>query len=250
MMNRGFTLIELIVVVTIIGLLLALLAPALTAALALADQTACASNLRQLGLATQSYLKDHGDQFFALKTDQADGVLWYYGFETSASVAAGEGNRTFDRTRGKLYPYLESSTATVETCPSFYSAGAYKPKYKDKWWTYGINYQLSNFTGGRNIEEVRGRDAGRTVVFTDAAQVNTFQAPASPSNPMVEEWFYVQPGVRMVHFRHQGMANVLMADWHVESVEPAPGSYHPLLPKSCVGYFDSQRVLFAPMVGK
>src|SRR2546425_9551782 len=28
-------------------------------------------------------------------------------------------------------------------------------------------------------------------LLADAAQVNTWQAPASPSNPMLEEWYYV-----------------------------------------------------------
>jgi len=250
MQRRGFTLVELLVSIAIIGILAALLVPAVMAALGVADQTACASNLRELALATQLYLKDNRGLFFPLRTSETGGVLWYYGFETSASMTAGEGNRTFDRTRGRLYPYLQSPDATIEVCPAFYTAFGYKPKYKGQWWTYGINYELSNFTCGRYYEEINPRDVTRTVIFADAAQVNTWQAPASPSNPMAEEWFYIQPGARMVHFRHGGLANVLFADWHVEALPPAPGSYNPLLKRACIGYLDSKQVLFTPRVGQ
>ncbi len=247
---RGFTLIELLVVIAILAILAALLFPVLAGAFSVANQTNCASNLRQLGLAMRLYLKDNNDQFFTLRTIQPDGILWYYGFETNASLASGEGNRTFDRTQGKLYPYLESPVATVEVCPAFYTNGAYKPKYNCQWWTYGINYQLSNFNAGCYASQIRGADAGRTMIFADAAQVNTWEAPASAANPLAEEWFYIQPGARMVQFRHSGMANVLMADWHVESVGPAANSYSPLLPAARIGYFDPTQVLFTPMVGK
>jgi prepilin-type processing-associated H-X9-DG protein len=67
---------------------------------------------------------------------------------------------------------------------------------------------------------------------------------------MAEEWFYIQSGARMVHFRHGGMANVLFADWHVEAMPPAKGSYNPLLPDAHIGYLDPKDVLFAPRVGK
>jgi prepilin-type processing-associated H-X9-DG protein len=63
---------------------------------------------------------------------------------------------------------------------------------------------------------------------------------------MVEDWYYIQPGARFVQFRHLGRANVLFADWHVEAVGPAAGSFDPRLPEARIGYFDSKDVVFAP----
>ncbi len=58
-MRRFFTLIELLVVVAIIGMLAALLLPALGAARVKAVRVACLSQLRQLGVASHLYGADH-----------------------------------------------------------------------------------------------------------------------------------------------------------------------------------------------
>lgn len=57
---QGFTLVELLVVIAIIGVLVALLLPAVQAARSSARSTQCKSNLRQIGLALDRYVDKQG----------------------------------------------------------------------------------------------------------------------------------------------------------------------------------------------
>ncbi|HET6442452.1 MAG TPA: prepilin-type N-terminal cleavage/methylation domain-containing protein [Phycisphaerae bacterium] len=256
--RQGFTLVELLVVLAIIGLLMGLLVPAVFAVFEVANRTACASNLRQIGIATSLYLKDNDGWFFPLYTPpsaDASGRYWYFGFEPNGSPALGEGNRILDRTRGKLYPYLQAPEG-VEVCPAVPFSGPYKPKYKGKPWTYGINRYFSthpdntrgnvNGNGNGNYFWIRPQDAARTVIFADSAQIVTHLPPASEQYPMIEDFPYIEPLKKYVQFRHAGRANVLFADWHVEAVGPAEGSFDSRLPEARIGYFDPAEVLFAP----
>ncbi len=69
--RRGFTLIELLVVVSIIALLTAILLPVFFSVRGKARQTACVSNLRQIGLAISLYAQD-SDDLYPAGTDPSD----------------------------------------------------------------------------------------------------------------------------------------------------------------------------------
>jgi prepilin-type N-terminal cleavage/methylation domain-containing protein/prepilin-type processing-associated H-X9-DG protein len=71
MKRKGFTLVELLVVVTIIGMLIAILIPAVFGALEQANRAACANNLSQFGKAGRTYATAHRQRWPKVFTAQS-----------------------------------------------------------------------------------------------------------------------------------------------------------------------------------
>src|SRR5580704_11355479 len=98
--NKGFTLIELLVVIAIIAILAAILFPVFAKVREKARQTACLSNVKQLGLAFAQYSQDYDEKY-------PNGINSY------SPPGAGWG--------GQVYSYVKS--VNVYKCPDDTTAG-------------------------------------------------------------------------------------------------------------------------------
>lgn len=231
--QRAFTLVELLVVIAIIAVLAALLLPSLSRSKDTARRIKCVSNLRQLGLATQMYWDDNGGTCFRYGGVMTNGgQLYWFGWIGPGA----EGQRPFDATQGVLYSYLQGRG--VELCPSLnYALGHFKLKASGAAYGYGCNLYLSATAAQPPVRISRVVRPTEIVLLADAAQVNTFLPPASKSNPMLEEFYFVSTNRNeaTAHFRHAQRANAVFCDGHVAPERMEAGSLDLNLPAQFVG---------------
>ncbi|MDP6721385.1 MAG: DUF1559 domain-containing protein [Pirellulaceae bacterium] len=131
----GFTLVELLVVIAIIGILVALLLPAVQAAREAARRMSCSNNMKQIGLAMHNYHDTYKTFPYGEGAPPVSGRRWYgpnwriaiLPFIEQApmydQLSFGTGaNFTFDACRpgfrGRANRMLEGYTVPVYRCPS------------------------------------------------------------------------------------------------------------------------------------
>jgi prepilin-type N-terminal cleavage/methylation domain-containing protein/prepilin-type processing-associated H-X9-DG protein len=179
----GLTLIELLVVVAVIGILVALLLPAVQAARESSRRTSCGNNLRQIGLATRVYVDTYG------RYPQA----WV--------------NSTC-RWMDQVKPFLEGNTFVYQ-CPS---DAQHIPCTWDKSivLSYGIN--VFNFKDNDHcfwypVRAIQVRATGQVILFGDC----------TPGKYYCGSGTIFSTPVANVDYRHAKCFNVVFCDGHVET---------------------------------
>lgn len=127
--TSGFTLVELLVVIAIIGILVALLLPAVQAAREAARRLQCSNNLKQLGLAAQNY-HDANNRV-------PPGTLW--------SWRQASNGHQFVGSTTLLFPFMEQQNIydQITQAQSLNVEPAVSPMSYTSWWGVGGSWNVS-----------------------------------------------------------------------------------------------------------
>jgi prepilin-type N-terminal cleavage/methylation domain-containing protein len=190
---RGFTIIELLVVVGVIAILMSLLLPALKAAQGSARGTVCRNNLQQIGLASMLYADDNRGRLPA----------FLYWLHRQGST---------DPTTGRLFPYLKTKGAymcasdKLELSARKSPTGSrltITPKTKVREYSYAMNCAICHATALSGFKDPAG-----TVIYLEAALGPIdFSGQVGPT------------GSSVLAYRHNKRGNLIMGDLSVRQMD-------------------------------
>ena len=211
----GFTLVELLVVIGIIGLMLAILMPTLRIVREVGQRTRCQANLSQLGKVLMMYANENdgsmpswsGWHATALPVDPGGEVSW----------------------TGQLSSFLQPDSP-VYYCPSF-------PVYTIKLHNYFLCAVWAGTNGRHSTRFADVKLGGRFVISGDMTQLALYPKPIGTSSQDTDDYDRDDYGMPCLCFpgdggflMHRGGNNVLFDDLHVE----------------VFAQFDSTRITFHP----
>ncbi len=227
----AFTLIELLAVIAVVGILAAILIPAVGKVRERAKETECASNLRQIGVGVGLYQAENNGSFPSLNDGSVPGeqITW------------------FEQLRPYLSQEIDSPSVAkiidVVHCPSaeFYKVDANGNRRNTH--GYGWNMYLIPDTrvrpdGSRNspYRALNVQRPSEVALMADAGQRSPsgwafgyFVSKRGAYDPATAEqtipesdfyWYGASEGNPGFAARHNGRGNVLFVDGHVESFAP------------------------------
>lgn len=172
--RRGFTLVELLVVVAVIALLVAILLPSLVNARRQAKGAKCLANLRGMEIAHWMYMTDNNDNFINVGLAHGGAHL----LEDAAWI----------NTLQSYYGNVLIGRSPLDTSPHWgpYPAGIPipgGPAEQRRHTSYGINSYLTQLSGSIRLNQVTSPSA--TVHFLIMAFTGPF---AGADHPHAEEW--------------------------------------------------------------